>query len=704
MKKYLLITALILATASQPAISQEMFENPEDLENMQEKFYEAPAVPIPTVEVKDGSTIGQMRAMPLFKKTRIKMTNYFRERDYNKAQKLLKKEQTKDDEVKVNFVDPVKNNTETFELSGEVKEQVAPNDVMLDADNIDYDEKTFDITATGNPILRFPPQETTIKAEKMIYNQASNILKAYGPVEVIRNGTSVFGDFMQINLNEENVFIDNVKTKHSFLTVTARNSEIEGDKIILNNGRLESKGSYRLDLETRMIGGNRFAGMMIDDDERSSITDEIGDTIINVKAKEVIVDAKKNHDTLTLKKAKIHYGDTSLFTIPSLTIHTNKNHNYFEGNYPELGSRSRMGMFLGPGFAFDTPLQNGSTVKLIPMINNKKGIGIGGFLKYRSATNYTDFGYGSAADIFILKGRQMFDDKFYMQYGANSYLDEWFLGGRMAKYGIEMIYKDQGIIHDSIGKDLDLTFKHRAGFGFMRNNDYNSFGEHFPKNDMSTTRTRYMAEASQTLFSRRNKKELKSFSLSLVMQGSAALYGTGDTQFVGRIGPRIHTQYKHWMQDIGYFISAFEDNTPMPAYDMYRYGRSSFYVREAIRLNKYISLAWSGSVTPSDDTPNGRLFQENAFIIALGPDDFKFNLGYDCVRQHTYFSFVIAMDTKGSSLDFERMEIKNPDRLAKSDEEQVKLKVFDADVKEVTPKKMMYAEVIDIEDPNKEDI
>lgn len=28
------------------------------------------------------------------------------------------------------------------------------------------------------------------------------------------------------------------------------------------------------------------------------------------------------------------------------------------------------------------------------------------------------------------------------------------------------------------------------------------------------------------------------------MQGSAALYGTGDTQFIGRVGPSVHLQYK----------------------------------------------------------------------------------------------------------------------------------------------------------------
>lgn len=54
------------------------------------------------------------------------------------------------------------------------------------------------------------------------------------------------------------------------------------------------------------------------------------------------------------------------------------------------------------------------------------------------------------------------------------------------------------------------------------------------------------------------------------------------------------------------------------------------------------------------------------------------------------------------------MEIKHPDRLAKSNEEKVELKVFDTDsssVENASPvKKMMYAEVIDIEDPDREQL
>lgn len=740
MKKSFLITALILSLTSQAVLSAELIKSPEDLEEVfNDSFYESPiSAPMPKVERVEGSTMPPCKGMPVFKKVRIKLTNKIREKDYKKTLELIeqekqrqaemeakeleelnkelninyKKEETSESSSKVDSKGKKENKAEvdsekTLELEGGVKEHVTSNDVTLDADNIDYDDKTMDIIATGSPVLFFPPQNVTIKADKLVYNNVSNVLKAYGKVEVIRDGHSVFGDYLQINLNEENAFMDNIETKASMLTVRARKSEMEDDKIILHNGKMSSEESYILDFHTKMIGGNQFNRMIIDDEERSSITDEVGNTAINIKAKDVIFNAKRDHDVITLKKAQINYGDTKLFTIPSITAHTNKKREFFDANYPEFGSRGKLGMFLGPGFVFDTPLQNGSTLKVMPILNNKSGLGFGGMLKYRSATNYTDFAYGSSADVFILKGKQVFDDRLYMQYGANSYMDEWWFGPRMPKYTAELIYHDRGVIPSTIGDGLDLNFRHRFGFGYMQNNDVNRHGESIPAADVGTIRTRYMAEAAQTLFNYQDKEKLRSLNLALVMQGSAALYGTGDTQFVGRIGPRVHSQYKHWMQDIGFFATAYQDGTPMQMYDMYRYGHANVYLREALRLNKYVTVAWSGTLTLTGDSPNGEMFQENSFILALGPDDFKVNIGYDWVRRQTYFAFVMAMDTKGSSLEFDRMEIKNPDRIAKSNQEDVELKVYDVENNpsdKKIQKKMMYAEVIDIEDPNKEQI
>ncbi len=734
MKKYIIPILLISLMTPLAVSANDDFMSKEDLENLHEQFYESPFSNIPDVKEKKNRDYGiagasgeanhELSAMPLFKKIRINVTNWYREKDYNHTQKLIEKEKQRQlkqlekenaeleglglEPVKIEDVEKQEN---TAELEGGVKEQIVSKEVQLDADKIDFDEKTSDFIATGSPVLYFPPQKTTIKAKKMVYNHASNILKAYDDVEVIRDGNVVTGDYMQINMNEENAFMDNIKSKLTSVTVTSEKGDMDGDKINLYKGSMVAEGDYKLRIQTEMIGGNNFTNMIVDEKDKSSISDMIGDVPINVKSKEVIVNAKKNHDTITFKKSKIRYGDVDLFSIPSLTVHTDKRHNFFEANYPEFGNRSMLGMFAGPGFVFDTPLQGGSTVKLIPFINNKSGFGIGGFLKYKSATNFTDFGYGSSNDIFILRGRQDLDDHLYLQYGANSFTDEWFLGPRMAKYNAELIYRDGSVIPSTIGKGLNLKFDHRFGLGYMHNSNHSYNGEHIKSNDIGTMRTRYMAQASQTLFRLGDEEERKFLTGSLVMQGSAALYGTGDTQFIGRVGPAIHSQYKYWMQDISFYMSAYQDGTPLQVYDSYRYGHSTVYIREALRLCKYLIIAWSGTFNVSNDSPNGNMLQENAFILSVGPDDFKFNIGYDWVREQTYVSLTVAMNTKGSALHYDKMVIKNPDRLSQSNKaDEPVLKVFDntdsvaANTKAKQPKKMMYAEVIEIEDPDRERI
>ncbi|MDE6138374.1 MAG: hypothetical protein K2F57_02765, partial [Candidatus Gastranaerophilales bacterium] len=151
--------------------------------------------------------------------------------------------------------------------------------------------------------------------------------------------------------------------------------------------------------------------------------------------------------------------------------------------------------------------------------------------------------------------------------------------------------------------------------------------------------------------------------------------------------------------------------------DMYRYGHSAFYISEIVRINKYLSVGWSGMVNLSDDSPNGKLFQENRFVFAIGPDDLKVRLGYDFVRQTTYFGFDVAFDTKGTSINYGRMEIKNPERFNKNKkanerkfafspapkQEEVKVaNKFGKNTKTVKPKPLQYAQIIDIEDPDKE--
>lgn len=767
MKKYVvlsLITLMLGMPVFAEATPEENKKIISDMERLQDNLFMAPVVPIPEVDysiktVED--TMGMERytatknGTPMFKKLRIKIQNYYRIKSHEDAIeqqkreaeefKRLQEEENEDDLTieeltdrnlkKINnetndtqvetekkdknifsfFKKDKKQNKETekeavnktspesqdskIELSGAVTEQAAPNDVQLDCDTVQYYEERNEVEATGNPVLYFPPQDVTLKADKIVYNSISNIVKAYGHVQIIKSGEPIYGDFIQINLNEETSLMENLSAEKMLMKIHARNAQSVDNKIILEDGNMHAAKPFVARFKTRILGTD-LTRMVINDEDRS-VLDKSGQAKVTLNATEIDVDADKEHNVVTVKDADLSYNDKHLLHFRNAKFYTNKNTDYFEANYPEIGSRSNLGMFVGPGFVFKTPFA--STVKLVPFLNYKNDIGVGGAIKYKSSTNQTEFMYGSAEDIFVLRGKQQLDDNLYLQYGANSYLDDWFMGNRMAKYAAELVYNNGRRVNNFLGPKMDLTFKNRFSAGIMEDNDRAQYdSKNMTSTGVTTPRFKYMSELNQTLYTLGNKEELKYADIGLVMQGSVALYGTGDTQILGRIGPRLHTQYKYWMQDIGYFASAYQDDSPMPMFDAYRYGHSNLYLREALRINKYFTIAYATSINLSDDAPNKKQWQENAFIFALGPDDFKINLGYDFVRQNTYFGISVALDTKNTNINFDKMVIKNPDKLA-SNEKEVKLVTFEENT--VNEKvKRTYAEVIEIEDPNREEL
>lgn len=607
--------------------------------------------------------------------------------------------------------------TDTISFETGISEHVTEKELMLDADDVNYDEDTGDMIATGRPSLFLPPQHIRVVADKMIYNQDSNILKGIGNVVVTKDGLPTTSDYIEIDMNEEALYMDNIEALTNLMIMDAEKAIQKNDTLILLNGNFHSDESQVYRMSSRMIGP-RFSNMIIAETDQSLFFGDPSGNKINLNIEKLYVDAGKNYDKFTAKGIKVYRKGKYWFTWPSLTTYTDKDRSYFEANYPEFGSKRKLGMFIGPGFTFGGP--GGSVMKVIPFLNYQHGdFGFGGALKYRNKFNHTELGYGTSAEIFFLKGLQRLDDNLFFQYNANNFSDEWFLGSRMAKYMAEIYYDKNNILPNFLGENKPLTFRHRASFGLMEDNDRNYYGEKFKSSGTTTTRLRYMAQVSQTLYQYNNPDKNLYFSLNWVLQGSAALYGTGVTQFIAKTGPMVHLQYKRWMQDIGYYQAGYDDQSPMPRYDAYRYGHSSVYLTEIIRLNKYLSVGWSGLVNLSDDAPNGKIFQENRFVFAIGPDDLKVRLGYDFVRRTTYFGFDVAFDTKGSTINYGRMEIKNPERLGKKEKNERKLTFTPAPKPTPQPKEPMisfkkttkppekqleYAQVINIEDPDKETV
>lgn len=754
MKKYLLAAVLILAF-SNSSYAEDLADSP--VSNVQDVIFRSSlSNMIPDVQgtpddynyAFDDSSNGMGLStkdldgsrMPFVKQMRIKLTTrQIKEKDSSATAskttsenrfKFWGKKKVHDDQMESipsesDLTNSLQAETlpeisdDTLSLEGGVNEEVTERQLILDAENVNYDDETGDMVATGRPILVLPPQNIKIIADKMTYNEDSNILKGIGNVVVFKDGMPTKGSYLEVDMNEETMVMDNVESITQTTIMDAKKAIQKDGLIVLHDGNFHSEESQVYRLMSRMVGP-RFQNMIVPRESQALFFGDPTGNNVRLDIDEIYVDARKNHDVFKAKGIKVYKNGKYLFRWPSLTAYTNKERDYFEANYPEFGTRRKVGLFVGPGFVFGGP--GGSVIKAIPFLNYQHKFGFGGAIKYFNTFNRTELGYASASDIFFLKGIQRLDDHLYLQYASNSFMDEWFLGRQMPKYMAEVYYDRGYTTKDFLTKGMNLGFRHRFGVGLMEDNDRNFYGERLKSAGISTTRFRYMAELNQHIWGYTDEERRIAANFGVVMQGSAAVYGTGDTQFIGRVGPRLHLQYKNWMQDIGYFLSGYSDHTPLPRYDTYRYGHQSVYLSEAFRLCKYLSVGWAGNINLSDDAPNGKMFQENAFLFSIGPDDLKITLGYDFVRQTTYFGFNVAFDTKGTTVTYKKMEIKNPERLGKNqnDDGTEKRKIAFSSAKDDSevpvanksvkssakqkPQVLEYAQVIDIEDPDKETI
>ena len=535
--------------------------------------------------------------------------------------------------------------------------------IILDCQKVDYDTNNYMIYATGDVNVEFVKQGINVKADIITFDRVNNTIKAEGDVKIIKSGKVITGDYIFVDLNEENALIENPLTKMDNIEIRSKKGYVYGDKVVQEQGTMIVNDSFPINFHTANRGP-QMRSMLVP--QNQTLTEDMQKGIITFQAKEIKITQKGEHEIITLKKPRLFKGDKLVFKTPSVTVYSNKNHDYVETDHWEVGSIRGLGVYAGPGFV--TRLPKGSVFKLMPMLNYKSGLGVGAVGRFSSGTNHTTLAYGSAVDKFMMFGKQELDDGLYLQYAVNNYMDEWFLGRRRPKYGASLVYDKTYSAMDFLIKDHISSFKHRFDVGYFHNLDFDKGHEKIQDGgfDIGTTRFRYMAEARQNFYEYINKEELKAFRFDIATQLSSAIYGTGDTQNIGRIGPSLHMQYKRWMQDIGYFFAVYDDNSPLYRYDAFRYGKQSLYLREYFRICRWLTVSWFGTLNLSNDSPNGKNIQENGFYISVGPDDLKFNIGYDFMRENLRCTLELMMDAKGTRVEYDKFEIVQGDRTKKA--------------------------------------
>ena len=523
--------------------------------------------------------------------------------------------------------------------------------IEFSADYMEYFPERYEVEAIGNANITFTKEHTVLSANKIIYNYDRNILKANENVVLISKDTVTEGDFIRIDLSKPDGWIENPVTKTEDIKLDAKEAFIYSDRIEEYEGVAKI-----LKNETLAFRANSFAAYVdqggILSNKNNQITPE-NSGVYSIKAKTIYIDSKKDHDIITIKNADLYLKKYKIASVPSAKIVSNKKNTVVESNIPEIGSLNMLGMHAGPSVVLNVP--GGSTLKLSPIITySKDKIGVGGIARYRNAYNMTEVAYGTSRDELLVRGRQRLAPGLLLNYSRYTNQSEWFLGYRRPKYSANLTYSRRDFV-----KDLGLHFSQMYSAGM--------FVDDVPGADFGDAegRFRWMTQMFKPFYSYRNEEGNIGVNIGLAAQTSASIYTTGDVHGLFRIGPALNTKVGPWEQSIMYLQAAIAGQSPFE-FDRYRYGRSNLIFIESLKICKYISIGYLGSLAMNRDVRSDDLFQENRFLVSIGPDYAKLTIGYDAFRQNTMLLLSMLVGTQDSEVKFNKTVIENPQTIGKT--------------------------------------
>jgi len=520
----------------------------------------------------------------------------------------------------------------------------------IDSEEMEYIEERNEVEARGNVVVSSLQEDATITSDRAVFNKDTNIIKFYDNVTLKKGGSTIIGNYMVVDLNEENVLLDEPIGQFSTFKITAKEGHAYANKIEAINGNMELAKEMELKLASSGFGS--YDDTIVQEHLATSEIRKKRSEPLRIETSEILIKSHKDHDSVTLKNASIYYKKFKLGTVYEAQIHTDKAQSFVETNVPEFGSIPDFGTYIGLGYVQQLP---NSTLKLVPSVIIKDSkAGFGGIARFRSKRNYIEGGWGSSSENLLLRGRYTFTDNLKLEYSRHMYMDEWFLGGRRPGYLAQLVH------HKSWhNEDLGAKFSQRLTGGYVE--EYSK--DH--QEDMSgTMRLRWQAELEKILYNIGDREQDTYLQLHAVTQAGATLYGKGDVTGIVRVGPGVYSRVKNWGSRINFFMSGVHGLSPY-RFDEYRYGKVSISFDENIRLGRYLAVGYKGTISPLKDNYKDEFMTENRFYVMAGPEDFKVAVSHDTVRSMTRMDFLFFFGSDTFRTNFKKLIMDDPATIGK---------------------------------------
>ena len=520
-----------------------------------------------------------------------------------------------------------------------------PSDVQIEADFLEYHPEQSEIEAIGNAKIYLPKQEVTLYANKIVFNHDLHTVTAKDNVKLVNFDSETTGDFINLNLSQDDGIIKNPLTTTYEISISAKEGRVYSDRIEEYDGVAKILKNYDL-----LFGARSFSSYVnygrLNLHEGEMKASDTG--VYHLKTKEIKINSEEEHNVITMKNTAVYAKKIKLGIVPQIQVVSGKQASVFETNIPEFGSNSNVGMYVGPAIVLNMP--KSSTLKIAPLLTySDSKIGAGGFARFTHEKNKTEILYGSSEDKFLINGTQQLTDRLSLRYSQNTYQDEWFLGFRRPRYSTDLQYNRADFVDD-----LGLTFTQRYSVGYFVDED-----DQIGQGEM---RMRWMTQAQKSFYRYQNKDKNVLVDAGLISQTAATVYSKGDTTGLFRFGPILTTKVGPWKQSLIYYQSAVANESPF-YFDKYAYGKSNFVFVEELKLCKYLALGYLGSIALLKDSAyNDNLWQENRILLSIGPDYAKATFGYDINRQSTMFVLSMLVGTKDSEIEFKKATYKTTNK------------------------------------------
>ncbi len=606
-----------------------------DNENIVEK-QEAPVIPtfndpeLPNFSVED--SVGY--------KIEQKARNFFNKRK--------KKNSAVEDEIPN---EDIKNPNKT-DVTTAVETVSDKNKFQINADKITYDDTEGNVYAKGNVEIIAKSQGVTLKADEAVLDKASQTIKLHKNVKIIKDGVEMKGEFMLVDLNEQNILMDDPVIEAYSFTVRAQEGYLIANDIQMINGNLKSNKKTQYPLVSAgfaKIEPRGALGLYEDLKNDMSALNPPKKQVYTINSKEIVITSYKDHDSILLKGSNVLYNNHKIIHNSDIEIISDKQNQVIETNMPEAGTMRNFGTYFGYGLVYKLP--KGQTLKLMPAIIYQDGMGVGVIGRHQSKNGTVEGGWGTSSSNLVVRGKYRLSDSLSLKYTRNSYISEGFMGARRPGYGAQLEYvKSYGV------SDLGITFTNGVYAGI-----FSDYQKHDQEHAYATTRFRYNAEMYKTLLSYENKEQDLSISLNGLAQGSATVYGSGQTSGVVRVGPFVTTKLKSWESSIGYILAGIHGDSPF-VFDKYRYGKSSIVLNEKFNITNKFALGFRATVTPSKDNYERDLLTESRLYLMFGPQDLKVALSYDFVRDVAHADFMFLVGSDSAKINFEKLITQGADR------------------------------------------